>query len=284
MPLRGPAFRALPRPLRSFCLAAYDKRGGVVDWGARSPVEANRVIRVLAILALACAPTLARAVVDVPGAALDNPGVQDLHVGFYYRLGRVAEVKGAPPPNSVSDVRGNIKGGFVNQGVQWDTVFPYFVPPEPSPIGALALPLPVAQGAVGINTTALNPGDGLFLQAIIYEPDQVRRKGDGTKSAQVKIQQKKHVAVRWGRFLGSGQNISQEQSIGGGTRYEDCRAQLDLKRRANKTPDTVARFKFKCSGNSPEVQQIKMLLTTIFGKSRNGFDLTNSFSAYDIAP
>ncbi len=241
----------------------------------------------LALLVSGLVAPQARAI-DVPGLGLDNPGLPDLRFGGSYGFGRKVDVKGANNPKesygvtAVSQFRGRLLGGVI-EGPQF---LNYAIPTTVSGTTATSYTglsstlVPVfALGAVAHATNTSFGTYGPFLQATIYEPDQVKRKGG--KKPRVQLKQNSYLAFRWGQFSGSG--LGGLKNLSGGLVVPDCKGQADFRQAPTKNPATVklsGKMKVKCSGKSAEVQEIKGLLQNIFGKSRSGFDLAGAYSAY----
>jgi hypothetical protein len=233
-------------------------------------LEASLVKKWIATLIVAALPGAAQAV-DVPGLGLDQPGLDDLRFGRY-GLGETALVKGGPNGNATSELVGRLGAGHMPRSSprQLGYGFPHTSNDNRNTaysfLNATLIPV-FAKGAVGHATSGGSSGP--FVQAVIYEPDQVKRKGaDGAKS-RLQIKQKSYVAVRFGRFKGT----AGADSVSGGFQVEACKAQVDVKNDPKKSPPGTAKMKFKCSGNSGDVQRIKQALDAIFGKPKNGFDL-----------
>jgi hypothetical protein len=140
--------------------------------------------------------------------------------------------------------------------------------------GELRRSRPSGRGGDGWSATG---GPGPFLEATIYKPDQVKRKG--APKARVLIKQKSYLAFRFGQFKGSG--LGSLKSLEGGVVVEGCKGQADFRVSPTKTPmqfKKTAKMKVKCSGKSDGVAEIKLLLQEIFDKSRSGFDLAGSYT------
>jgi hypothetical protein len=227
-------------------------------------------------LLIAVVPGTALAV-DVPGLGLDNPGLTDGGFGNYAGLGSAAAVKGAKTGSEISDVIGRLRGGqLAHTPRHLDYRFPTFsgaVPISGSQLDATLVP-PFALGAVG-HVTYVEPSgsyrrQGPFVQAIVYEPDQVKRKaGPGTKS-RLQLKQKSHLAFRFGQFGGTGNGYP--IFLSRGVQIRDCRALFDVKVDPGK--GGTAKMKVKCSGKSAGVEDLKNRLGLILGKKKSGFDLT----------
>lgn len=231
--------------------------------------------RFAAVLLIAALPGVAHAV-DAPGLGLDNPGLQDLDLGRY-GLGFVASVKGARLASSPasSDVAGAIKIGKLDDPRNLYVGFPSPYGNAPTFAAGLSSTLvpPFAAGAV-LHATNGPATQGPFVQAIIYEPDEVKRKGASGEKSRIQLKQKSYVAIRFGRFGGTGLNyIPNPTTIFGGLQVEACRAQAEITNNPKKTPPIAAKFKVKCSGKSTEVQRVKAALEAVLGKAKSGFDL-----------
>jgi hypothetical protein len=233
------------------------------------------VKKLILALLIAALPGSSQAV-DIPGMGLNHPGLDDFSFG-QNGPGRVVSVKGQKDPkyaNTTSHVRGFLKAGVPESPAKLYATFPtsYGNTGTGSPPTLTNTLIPThAAGIAGHITNTSSGGIGPMLQAIIYEPDQVKRKGSGRDGAKSRLQikQKSHVAFRFGRFRGT----FEIPMVSGGITAEKCKAQVDIKRDPNKSPPGRSKFKVKCSGSDPEVMRIKARLLEIFKKNRSGFDL-----------
>ncbi len=241
----------------------------------------------LAALVLAAVPGAAQAI-DVPGLGLDNPALEDVHFDASGFFGRIARVKGVDNAFDYEPGRdyafGYMKAGQLPR-LPHRYVF-YTFPtefgshtPSTSKLSQTLVPI-FAHGMVGKVDleTGIGPNRfGPFLQAIVYEPDQIKRKGAPGEKTRLQFKQKSWVAVRLGRFNGSGHPFG-ITSLSGGLQIEGCRAQVDLRNDPSKTaPTGTAKMKVKCSGKGNEVQRVRNKLEEILGKAKSGFDLNADF-------
>ncbi len=224
--------------------------------------------KLLAILSLIALPGLAAAQSQyLPAVDLDNPELGDFAFGNSYR-GVVGEVKGEPNGTDQGEWIGNLGASIGRDGP--DRIY-YGFPALLSKDASSWLVPSWAKGAVGVRTSPTFLV-GPFVQAIIYEPDRVKRtKGFQTKG-KATLKQNSWVAVRWGIFSGD----SRTSAISGAARYEACKASFDLKFSPQKTPPAQARMKFKCSGNDPATKEIKDVLEGLFAKRTSGFEVRAS--------
>ncbi len=226
-------------------------------------------------------PAAPTQMVDVPGLALDHPALADLNFGAYYSyFGGPAKVQGAKNGLATSSVVGNLKAG------QMPKVSYFLYPGFPSPSGGTTvkayyvptLAPPFAAGVVGHITSTGGGAHGPFVQAILYEPDRVKRRGRWWAKSGLSLVQKSYVAFRLGvgRFTAYG---GQPSVISGGLVVPECKASARLRADANQFNGANGRTKMRvsCSGKSSEAERVRDALRTVFGKSRSGFKLDASF-------
>ncbi len=230
----------------------------------------------VAFLLVAVLPGAAQAI-KVPGLGLDNPGLGNFGFGGYADQGYYALVKGAKNGTSTSSVMARMKAGHLGGPRPLSYGFPTSSGSTPVASSFLSSTLvpPFAAGIIG--HVATNPSyspTGPFLQGIIYEPDQVKRKGAPGGKARIQLKQKSYLAFRFGQFQGSGMGAS---PLEGGVIAAKCKGSADVKIDPSKTPQGSAKLKVKCSGNDTEVVRIKERLAEIFGKNKSGFDLNARF-------
>ncbi len=217
--------------------------------------------------------------VDLPGLQLDHPALAD-HVWFDDPFGVAAEIKGgnnAPVDGPKSGVISEVLG-FIQAGQPDYPVFAYTGFPTTSPFttgvtaASTSTLLPAFAAGAIVHATSSNVA-GPFLQAVLYEPDSVKRTGSNARKSRTLIKQKSYLAFRFGQFAGSGFGGIFGSSVSGGVVLKECKGQLDLRRDAAKGTES-ARMKVRCSGKSPEVEAVKGRIGTILGKPKNGFDLS----------
>ncbi len=214
---------------------------------------------------------------DLPGLGLDNPGLADLSFGNYQGFGAVAAVKGARTGYLTSEVIGRLRAGqFPATGRPLDYRFPTYSGAVPlgstSQLSDTLVP-PFALGVVGLVTyfdTNIGRMFGPFVQAVVYEPDQVKRKGGPGEKARLQMKQNDYLAFRFGQFRGTG--FGYPQTLSRGIQIADCKAQVDIK--SDPIKDAPAKMKVKCSGKSAAVEDLKNRLGLILGKPKSGFSLT----------
>ncbi len=211
--------------------------------------------------------------IDVPGLGLDHPGLEDHFFGFYGDLGRYAYVKGAPTGSAPSGLLGHLK---VVQMPRAAYALSYGWPWASSDILSSTLVPVFAAGAVGHNTGGGGYLRGPFAQAILYEPDHVKRKGGPGEKSRLQLKQKSYLAFRFGQFAGTGGGVA--DTISATVVLESCKAQVDSRNDPSKpAPTGSARMKVKCSGKGAPVQSVRDRLGAIFGKSKSGFEVRARF-------
>jgi hypothetical protein len=211
------------------------------------------------------------------GLAIDHPDLRDVYVGCPACSntaipGSHVDIKGAANGNAVGDVQGRFQGGVV-QAQPRVNFFINSVYPHPSRTGwdssevPGTLAPPFASGALFL-LTATSPRSGPFLQALLYEPDQVKRK-TSAKQSSITLKQKGSVAIRQGHASSSYNGTSVTT-----TKIPDCKAQATIKF-AEADFTATYKMKLRCSGKSAEVADLKQDLAQYFGgKAKNGFDLS----------
>jgi hypothetical protein len=227
--------------------------------------------------ALILVPAAARAL-DVPGLGLDREDLEDLYVGRY-GLGAPAIVKGAPNGWETGSVRGAVKGGQLPRtDFSLYNAFPagstasYDTSSHASSVIVTLAPA-FAAGVIG-RVDSASKHSGRFVQAIIYEPDRVKRSTQAGGRTRIQIAQRSHLAFRFGQFQGTGFRPGR---IAGGLLARGCKAAVDLRRDSRKEPDTRIRMKVRCRGGEAKTQRVKDEVNAILGRNGNGFDVSASF-------
>ncbi len=224
----------------------------------------------------------ASADLSAPGLSLDRDDLRDLDIqcpnitacGSDLRnlqLGAPANVKGAKDPGTTeSSLLGRFKG-VVAPG----NIFPSAIG-RPAYVGYYGGPgtliPPLASGFVRHITDVPSVYIGNFVQALLYEPDQIKRK-ETRKESRALLKQKSHVAFRWGQTSAGRATSSPDFAF-----VEKCKAQAEIRQRKSDDSKTY-KFKLRCSGNDKSVSEIKDQLELLFGKRRSGFDLENTVAA-----
>jgi hypothetical protein len=236
----------------------------------------------IAVLALASSSAADFA---VPGLSLDREDLADLDIKCddfidcgsdlrALRLGAPAQVKGAKEPNAsvapVSDILGRFKG-VVAPG----NLFPSPIGGPYSSVsfsgGPGTLIPPMASGFIRHITNVPSVYVGVYVQALLYEPDQVKRK-ETSKESRALLKQKSHVGFRWG---------TTSNGLPGKTSFDTikkCKAQAEIRQKKADLGKTY-KMKVRCSGNDPDVAAIKARVADILGKKASGFDLHGSVDA-----
>ncbi len=211
------------------------------------------------------------------GLGLNHPELRDLFVSCPGCAdtavpGAPASVKGAQNGYAPGSVFGRFQGGVPDNqprvSVYIDSRYPNSGSSPRWTSGDLPgtlLPAFASGGLALVQSTS--PYSGIFLQALLYEPDQVKRKTTAKQSS-IKLKQNGSIAIRRGTFFSTYQASSVSVLA-----LPDCKAQADIKL---SEVSLVANYKMKlrCSGKSTEVESLKQDLAEFFGgKPKNGFDL-----------
>ena len=222
----------------------------------------NRSLATLVLATLLYAPAAGAPVFH--GLGLDHPGLTDVFVGCpacadTAAIGVTASVKGAQNGSNPGSVIGRFQGGVVPNQARV-SFYIGSANPNSSNTGWTSgdspgtLAPPFASGAL-FRVYNTGPLTGPFLQALLYEPDQVTRKTSANKSS-IKLKQNGSVAIRQGSvyssYFASGVSV---------TKIQDCKAQAEIKF-SESEGSAKYKMKLRCSGKSAAVRTAKTVMAS----------------------
>ncbi len=203
-----------------------------------------------------------------PGALLDREDLDTdgrLFASASGAWGITASVKGVKNAAGVqtSYIAGGIAGGDPGR-------YPgaWFLGDSPSSryYPSTLMP-PFAHGSV-LHQKGVSPATGIFVKALLYQPDQVKRITTASGS-KLLLKQKGSVAFRTGNW--SNDTPSTVSSF----QAPACRAQANFSRK-NKDGANLYRFKVTCGSQGSPEQQVRDALAGVFGENRNGFSVVRA--------
>lgn len=201
-----------------------------------------------------------------PGALLDRADLDSVRLGTFGGFGPSADVKGTPKDDDgFPIVRGRLGGGDYSSGT---LDYRFLNSGSLSTSGTSTLLPPFANGAL-FATTFESGGfrSGRWMQALLYEPDQVK-KSTSPSGSKLILKQKGSLGFRVGSFSGTGFNASVNTVF----KAPGCKAQANFATKT-KAKTGVYKFKVRCGNRTPEEQFVRVQLEALFGKPRGGFDL-----------
>jgi hypothetical protein len=217
-------------------------------------------------LATLLLPAAAGAQLAAPGLGLNRPDFFDDFAGSSsYYLGQEALLKGV---KTVTFTYGRRVGAI--QGGVW-----------PQTAGSALNPASIITGLGGttLSSTLLPPfasgaavrdngGNGSFIRAMLFEPDQVKRKGKNGKF-RLTLKQKKYVGIKRGAWTNPAMTYNTYSNMGA---VEGCKAQADFRWDENKGEGS-RRFKVSCK-SGPGADSIADYFENQLGlKPKAKFDL-----------
>jgi hypothetical protein len=126
---------------------------------------------------------------------------------------------------------------------------------------------PFANGALVHVTSTYSSAKGDFVQALLYQPDQVKR-STSSSGSKLLIKQKGSVGFRIGTWDGTGGDSNLHTVI----QAPGCKGQASFVTKT-KAKSSVYKFKMSCGKKDPKDQQVRDALEAFFGTPRNSFSL-----------